>query len=185
MPPIPSRIVRALDLLAPNATDRLLEVGCGPGKAALHLAATRTFAHLLAIDRSATAIQAAKAALPREHRDRVAFRLANLAAFDPGKTRFDRIFAINVNLFWLEAAREMPVVAKALRPGGRLLLFYTPPVAAKMRRMVDGVATQIEGSGLAIEDVLREGGQAAPFLAIAIRAGVAPGGKRPPPRQPM
>lgn len=173
MPPIPSRIVRALDLLAPKATDRLLEVGCGSGKAALHLAATRTFAHLLAIDRSPVAIQAAKAALPRDHRDRVAFRLASLAAFDAGRAAFDRIFAINVNLFWLDAAREVPVVEGALKPGGRLLLFYTPPVAAKMRRMVAGVAAQLDGSGLGIEDVLQEGGQAAPFLAIAIRAGVA------------
>lgn len=170
LPPIPPRLQRALALLAPAQADQILEIGCGPGKAALHLAAHAEFHHLLAIDRSPIAIQAAKAALPAEQRNRVEFKLTNLAALNAGQAIFDKIFAINVNLFWLDATRELPVIARHLKREGRLLLFYTPPIALKMRRMVTGVEAQLAGSGLAIEDVLQEGGQAAPFLALAIKA---------------
>lgn len=175
MPVLPlaqPHIQRALTLLAPTPDDRLLEIGCGHGKATLSLAMGGAFAHLLALDRSPSAIAAARAALQQAGlapaaRAKVTFRLGQLAGFNPGADRFDRIFAINVNLFWLDATRELPVLRQALARNGRLLLFYRPPIAGKIRRMVEGVRANLDGAGFVLEDVLQEGGQQAPFLALA------------------
>jgi protein-L-isoaspartate O-methyltransferase len=172
---LPRRIDRAVALLNPAPGDKLLEIGCGSGVATAHLAATAQFAQLVAIDRSPVAVTAAKArvaALPLDAagRARIAFRLGALASFNPGALRFDRIFAINVNLFWLDAARELAVLGTCLAPRGRLLLFYAPPVASKNRRILAGLAANLEPAGFVIEDVAQEGGQKAPFLAVAAKA---------------
>lgn len=167
---LPHRIQRATQLLDPGLRDRLLEIGCGTGVATAHLAANAAFASLLAIDRSPSALNAARARCKGLAPGRLDFRLTQLAALKAGAHSFDKIFAINVNLFWLEAARELAVIGACLAREGRLLLFYEPPIAAKIRRIVTGIGTQLEGSGLIIEDVLQEGGQKAPFLAVAITA---------------
>jgi protein-L-isoaspartate O-methyltransferase len=56
-------IVNALPL---QPHSRVLEIGCGPGAAARAVAARLTTGHILAIDRSATAIAQAKAAAVEE-----------------------------------------------------------------------------------------------------------------------
>jgi protein-L-isoaspartate O-methyltransferase len=167
---LPHRVQRAIQLLAPAPGESLLEIGCGTGMASAHLAATAAFARLLAIDRSPTALNAARARCRGLAPGRLDFRLTPLAAFHPGADRFDKIFAINVNLFWLEASRELAVIRACLARDGRLLLCYEPPNAAKIRRIVTAIGAQVAAAGLAIEDVLQEGGQKAPFVAIAIKA---------------
>jgi hypothetical protein len=48
-----------------------------------------------------------------------------LADLDVRDARLNKVFAINVNLFWLGPARaELDAVRRALAPGGRLFLFY-------------------------------------------------------------
>jgi cyclopropane fatty-acyl-phospholipid synthase-like methyltransferase len=56
-------IVKALPL---QPDSRVLEIGCGPGAAARAIAARLTTGHILAIDRSATAIAQAEAASAQE-----------------------------------------------------------------------------------------------------------------------
>src|SRR6266508_63397 len=58
---IPERIGWAVETLAVRGDDCLLEVGCGRGVAIAQIAPLLTSGHVLAIDRSATAIAAAKA----------------------------------------------------------------------------------------------------------------------------
>jgi SAM-dependent methyltransferase len=42
-----------------------------------------------------------------------------------GADRFDKIFAMNVNLFWVRSpARELDLLKRLLGPGGALYLFY-------------------------------------------------------------
>jgi hypothetical protein len=53
---------------------------------------------------------------------------ADLSSFDVGEERFDKAFAVNVNLFWLgPARRELDRLRRALTPAGTLLLVYEPP----------------------------------------------------------
>jgi SAM-dependent methyltransferase len=86
---------------------------------------------ITAIDRSEIAISAAL--LRNEDHvaaGKVSFRHTALEDMTGPARSFDKIFAVNVNLFWLDAARGLDVVRKLLAPGGTLFLFYEPPSLA-------------------------------------------------------
>ncbi len=107
---------------------RVLEIGCGHGVAATYICQQLQTGHLLAIDRSATMIEAAR-------RRNAAFITAGLATFqvgdfetlELGEQRFDRILAVRVRLFhdWPGPAREL--AERWLAPGGRILAVYDEP----------------------------------------------------------
>lgn len=169
------RIHRAIDLLSLRGGDRLLELGCGPGAAAVGCAQRSDFATYLGIDRSPTAIAAARRAvataeLSDDRRSRIAFHQVSIAAFVPGTRRFDKIFAINVNLFWLDAGRELAALRGSLVHQGLLLLFFEPPVATKNRRIAAGCEAQLAAGGFAVKDIRDMRDRDAPFIAIAARA---------------
>jgi SAM-dependent methyltransferase len=117
--------------MAPDPDDRLLEIGCGPGVAVAlvceHLAGGR----ITAIDRSPTAIRrAATRNAGHVAAGRAVLRAAALESLRPedlpeGPGGFDKVFAMNVNLFWVRApTRELDLVRALLKPGGALFLFY-------------------------------------------------------------
>lgn len=154
---IPERIDWAVATLAPRASDRLLEIGCGKGLAVSLIAPRLKTGSILAIDRSATAIAAAR----RESKawqgaDKVAFRHVALAELDESEGPFDTIFAVNVNLFWTDAGGELPVVRKLLKKKGRLYLFYEPPTVAQRDRITGLVREKLQGSGLTVETAVKK-----------------------------
>jgi SAM-dependent methyltransferase len=148
---IPERIGWAVETLAIRPSDVLLEVGCGKGLAVSLIAPRLRSGRILAIDRSATAIAAArKTAGDRETAGKAVFRHAALADLGGADGPFDRIFAINVNLFWTDPGPELPVVRKLLKKTGRLFLFYEPPAAVQRGRIADLVREKLAGSGLTV-----------------------------------
>jgi SAM-dependent methyltransferase len=69
--------------------------------------------------------------------------------------RFDKVFAMNVNLFWVRSpGRELDLIRRLLRPGGALYLFYgydgaSPPAgAARVPQALTGHLTE---AGFAVE----------------------------------
>jgi cyclopropane fatty-acyl-phospholipid synthase-like methyltransferase len=56
------RLAAIVDALPVRPDSRVLEIGCGPGAAARAVAARLTTGHILAVDRSATAVAQARAA---------------------------------------------------------------------------------------------------------------------------
>lgn len=66
---------------------------------------------------------------------------------------FDKVFAVNVNVFWLNPARELAVVRQALRPKGRLFLFYEPPAAARLARIGKACRENLHRAGFAVVDM--------------------------------
>ena len=130
------RFAWALETLAIQPSDQLLEIGCGHGLMVGPVCDALGRGRLLAIDRSKTMIAAAskrnRAALAS---GKVEFRAVALADADFGRRRFTRIFAINVNLFWLDPALELALIRKILRPGGTLYLFFQPPTEVKAREV--------------------------------------------------
>src|ERR1051326_4072220 len=94
------RFVWAVDTLAPDAADRLLEVGCGHGVAVSLVCERLTSGRITAIDRSEKMIAMA-ARRNREHvaEGRAVLNTVALEEADFGNERFGKVFAFNVAPF--------------------------------------------------------------------------------------
>ena len=110
---------------------------------------------LTAIDRSAVAIAAAEER-NREHvrAGRATFVQAALADAKLDGP-FDRVFAVNVNVFWLGPRRELELIRHVLSPDGALYLFYEPPSAAQLGRALDACSIYLQEGGFEVRSVLR------------------------------
>lgn len=133
--------------------DQLLEIGCGNGSAAWLACSHLTRGRLLAIDRSATAIKAASAR-NAEHVEtgKAEFRVASLETLSVGARRFDKVYAINVNVFWVRSSTvEIEVIRQALKPTGTLYLFYEAPDSARTHAIGERVSSVLNGHGWSCE----------------------------------
>jgi SAM-dependent methyltransferase len=153
---LPERLVRAVELLDVGAEEHILEVGCGPGVAAALVCERLGRGRLTAIDRSSTAIERARkrntAALAAGKLD---LRRINLADLEPaGGERFDAILAVNVNLFWTGPAEaELTVLARTLRPGGRVVLVYETPRGTLRERALTAIENGLRAHGFVVRTV--------------------------------
>lgn len=115
--------------------DRILEIGPGSSDSIAYLAARLDSGCIVGVDRSATAIARAArrhaalidcgkvhllhAGLEKLDRARV------LAKIGPATSGFDKVVAVNVNLFWTKRpAAELALIRQVLVPDGTLYLFY-------------------------------------------------------------
>lgn len=164
---IPNRIGWAVAMLAAKASDSLLEVGCGRGVAVGLIAPTLASGRILALDRSATAIAAARERNEMwEVSGRAAFRHSPLRKLEDDGGRFDKIFSINVNLFWTDPRAELPVVRKLLKHNGSLYLFYEPPRAAYRSEIAEKVKNRISGGGFVLRKTIMREVQGSPLLCL-------------------
>jgi tRNA1(Val) A37 N6-methylase TrmN6 len=94
---LPSRRLAAIVEALPLEQDsRVLEIGCGPGAAARAVAARLSTGHILAIDRSASAIaQAQRAAADEIAAGRMSVRRVAIEDFvlQAGEEPYDIVFA--------------------------------------------------------------------------------------------
>ena len=156
---VPERIRWAVQVLDPAPGDQLLEIGCGPGVAVAAICQRLRDGRVVAIDRSATAIARAT----RRNADCIASGTAVLrtvALEDLGPSGlpeatdgFDKVFAMNVNLFWVRSpARELELIRALLRPGGTLSLFYGYGTPGQGAATVPGALLgHLEAGGFATE----------------------------------
>ena len=123
---IPDRLTWAVDRLDVRPDQRILEVGCGPGVAARLIADRLASGVVIAIDRSATAIdRATKCNAEHITAGRAQFHTTDLAAYRHTGPGFDTVVAMNVNLIWTgPATREWERIDELLSPKGPLFLFY-------------------------------------------------------------
>ncbi|WEX89369.1 methyltransferase domain-containing protein [Sinorhizobium garamanticum] len=135
------RIGWAVDVLSPGASEQILEIGCGHGVAVTMVCDRLTNGRIVAVDRSATMIAAAKRRnAVHLAAGRAQFRTAELASADFGEARFDKAFALRVGVFArADPARELMVLRRHLSPTGRLFLFHDEP-----SRSADDVARRLE-----------------------------------------
>ncbi len=170
-PHIPERISWAVDVLSTRPGERVLEIGCGRG-VAIELICRETRAeHVVGVDRSATAIGAAEER-NREHVEAGRVRVIHAALADlETEERFEKVFAINVNLFWLRPAAELEVVGRLLAPDGKLYLFYEPPSAGKVDHIVRVCRQFLEEGGYEVQEVPRADSAAKPLVCVVAGLG--------------
>lgn len=129
LPALSRRLRAVVDALPLREGIRVLEIGCGPGAAAREVARRVGSGHVLAIDRSATAITQAVAGSQTLIQAGV-LRFRHIAvedfALEPEEKPFDLAFAVRVGALdgrHPEAGRRALVrIRAALVPGGRLLV---------------------------------------------------------------
>jgi SAM-dependent methyltransferase len=168
---VPARLRWAVEVLGVLPGERILEVGSGRGVAIGLVCEAADDVRVVGIDRSPAAIAAAEARnLAHVRSGRVRLVCAALADVSLDG-RFDRVFAVNVNAFWLAPARELAAVRRALAPGGRLYLFYEPPSPARLERAAEACTAFLRANGFTVERELRA--EPPPELGLCIVA--APG----------
>ncbi|MDQ3612406.1 MAG: class I SAM-dependent methyltransferase [Actinomycetota bacterium] len=162
------RIAWAVDTLAVEPSDRLLEIGCGHGVAVSLVCEKLDGGSIVAVDRSAKMIDAAT----KRNEDHVAagrasFLGAPLDHADLGDACFDKIFAIHVGVFsQRQPALELGIVADHLADGGRFHLIYQPLVAATARGTAEALAATLENHGFRVDSILVEDLAAATAVCV-------------------
>jgi cyclopropane fatty-acyl-phospholipid synthase-like methyltransferase len=136
----PERIRWAVEVLDVQPDDRLLEIGCGRGIAVGMVCRKLVGGHLLALDRTEKAVKAA-AEHNKKHVDagKAEFRTQALASASLSGP-YDKIFAVNVNLFWVRSAvDEMTLIRRILAPGGTFFLVFEPPTPEQVAELAEQI----------------------------------------------
>lgn len=163
---IPDRIAWAVDQLDTQPDDRILEVGCGNGAAVSLIASHLQTGVVTAIDRSAKAVARAVAVnVDQIAAGRARIIQATLQDLPSGGEGYAKIFAVNVNAFWLHPEKELPAARRHLAPGGTLLLVLEAPSAARMQDFLATMPTHLEQHGFANISTLTRTDKTAAVLA--------------------
>ena len=147
--PVPQRLWWAVDSLDVRPGDRLLELGCGPGVAAELICERLDAGCITAIDRSRTAVERARRRLAG-HVGTGRARVAQLDVAEVGGLgeRFDKVFAVNVNLFWTGPAEaELAAIAGIMRPGATLSLYQEAPPFRPVEPVAEAIAAALGRAG--------------------------------------
>jgi SAM-dependent methyltransferase len=144
---VPLRLRWAAHVLDVAPGDHILEIGCGPGVAVSLICARLAGGSITGIDRSATAIErAAERAAGHIASGKAVLRQADLAGLTLPGQRFNKIFAVNVNLFWTRPAEpEWRAVRAHL--DGVLYLFYDTPGPEKADPVAAAVTAALNRHG--------------------------------------
>ncbi len=124
--PIPSRIRWAVDFMDVQPADLVLEIGCGPGAAAELICSRLETGRLFAIDRSESGVDRTRRRCARFiEAGRLTVRQIDLATLRVPVKRLHKVFAFNVNLFWVRSCDdEVALLHERVVPGGAVYLFY-------------------------------------------------------------
>src|SRR4051812_48320319 len=117
----------AVQLLDIQPTDRVIELGCGPGVALAALATRAVRGSVVGVDHSQVRIRQAR------RRNRAAIRAgrvrlihAPVDGLSGSEGPFDAALAVNTVGMWPDPAARLRDLARLLRPGGRIALVSQP-----------------------------------------------------------
>jgi SAM-dependent methyltransferase len=116
-----------VDLIAPEANARILEVGCGPGLALAAICERVTAGRIVGLDHSPLMLtQAAQRNARAIETGRLQLHLGGLDALAELSGNFDVVYSINVAMFWRDRSAALRAICTAMRPGGLLATTYQP-----------------------------------------------------------
>lgn len=145
------RIVWAVEKLAVQPNEHILEIGCGHGVAVSLVCEKLHSGTITAIDRSQTMIEMAQRRnRPYIEAGKASFHCTTLERAEFGDQRFDKLFAIRVNFFIQQPDLQLPKIRSLLAPGGALYLFFDPPNADQITPFVDSATQALQAHGFTI-----------------------------------
>jgi trans-aconitate methyltransferase len=143
----------AVDQLAVRPTDRVLEIGFGPGIAIEALAARVTGGTIYGIDHSTLMVDMATDRNARAVAEgRVHLSRASVADLDDSLAPLDLVLAVNNLGMWPDPPARLAHLRSLLAPGGRIAIGSQPRSAGAdadtARRGAEEVAAQLTAAGL-------------------------------------
>jgi len=145
------RNVWAVGLLGVEPSDRVLEIGFGPGIAIRELSRRATRGFVCGVDHSAVMVrQATRRNADAIRAGRVALRCSAAEHLQAFAEPFDKVLAVNNLGMWREPDMRLKELHRLLRPGGRI-----------------AIVSQPRGSGATAETTLAAGREIAARLTAA------------------
>jgi ubiquinone/menaquinone biosynthesis C-methylase UbiE len=167
------RLVWAVETLALDPGDHVLEIGCGHGVAVSLVCERLTSGRITAIDRSKKMVEMA-ARRNREHiaEGRAVLKAVALEKADFRDERFDKVFAFNVAPFWLQPKEALGIVRRQLAPGGATYVFWdarhTP--GGRGRELANRLSERIRLAEFSVDRVLVKELSPVPAVCVIGRA---------------
>lgn len=116
--------VRALDV---QPTDKLLEIGFGPGFAIQEISRHLTTGMIAGVDFSQTMVNSAKRRNAQAMKaGRVDVRCGDVTQLPFADSTFDKAFSINSIYFWLDPLAAFRELRRVIKSGGLLLITFLP-----------------------------------------------------------
>ncbi|MEU7690937.1 methyltransferase domain-containing protein [Microbispora hainanensis] len=140
------RNVWAVALLDVRPTDRVLEIGFGPGIAIAAFAARAVRGQVFGVDHSQAMVrQAARRNAAAIRAGRVHLTQASVAELPSFGDPLDAILAVNSVGFWPEPVERLGELRRLLRPGGRIALVSQPRCPGATRDTTARAAQELGG----------------------------------------
>jgi ubiquinone/menaquinone biosynthesis C-methylase UbiE len=118
---------RTIELLDIQPDDRVLEIGYGPGLAIEWAAERAVRGKVVGVDHSDLMHrQAARHNARAIEAGLVELHIASVDALPAFDSSFDKVFAVNVHLFWPDPERVLAGLATVMKPGGTIALTFQP-----------------------------------------------------------
>jgi ubiquinone/menaquinone biosynthesis C-methylase UbiE len=133
----------AISLLDLQATDRVLEIGFGPGWAIAEMSKTLTHGKVVGVDASETmVVQAANRNRHAIRAGRVELKHAPATKLPFANDTFDKVLTVNSLPFWEDAHVGLNEIKRVLKTGGRIVVVLQP-VWAKSNAEVERGAQEL------------------------------------------
>lgn len=154
--------------MAVEPSHRVLEIGPGRGLALELICQRLDEGVAIGIDRSPTAVAAARQRLrPAVERGVADVRLDALETTDLPPASLDTVFAVNVNVFWTgDEQADLERIRRWLVPGGRLVLVYEPPSAGRTEAIASRVRDAMRAVGFEVRMATGDTSTGATLVAI-------------------
>jgi len=116
-----------LDALTLTATDRVLDVGCGPGRTVERAALAASRGRVVGLDFSDEMLRlATRRCRPLIDAGRVELRRGDAGALPYAAGSFDKVLSVHTIYFWGDPSAVVGEIHRVLVPGGRLVLGFRP-----------------------------------------------------------
>ena len=137
-------VVSVLDV---QPTDRVLEIGFGPGLAVEALGRLASRGTVLGVDHSNVMVRRARRRNgPAVRAGRVDLRLGSVETLPDFEGPVDKILAVNSMGFWPDPVARLQELRSRLRPGGKLAIASQPRCPGATSETSAKAALEIEGA---------------------------------------